>query len=109
MPPIIVTSKASPEDIKKANEVLGTMTKVVVDVKKGILAMGCDFHSVCAEQLIAQGSSENQLWGARIQQGGEIDFISHINIREDNNNALEIQNKNIRAEIESIIKKLNLI
>ncbi len=110
MDPILVTSKAPSEDIKKANEVLGTKIKVVVDIEKEILVMGCSLHIDCAERLLENGSSGKNLWGANVRtEKKEIDFVSLINIRpHDNNRSMEIQDEMIRARVESVITKLLL-
>ena len=82
--------------------------KVVVDIEREIVSAGCELHSDCAEELIANGSSYKNLWGANIYPSDKkIDFISLMNIRPaDNNRTMDIENPDINKRVEDIIKKL---
>lgn len=82
--------------------------KAVTDIKRQILSVGCELHSDCVEELMADGSVYTNLWGANIYpQEKKIDFISLINIRPaDNNRSMDIENPEIRKKVEDIIKKL---
>ena len=82
--------------------------KVVVDIEKGIISAGCELHSDCMEELLVDGSSPANLWGANIYPADKkIDFISLMNIRPaDNNRSMEIKNEAIRKKVEEIIKNL---
>lgn len=82
--------------------------KVVVDIGRKILSAGCELHSDCAEELISDGSSHANLWGANIYpRDKKIDFISLINIRpSDNNRSMDINSQDIRKKIEDIIRGL---
>jgi hypothetical protein len=84
------------------------MLKLVVDVEKGILSVGCELHSDCAEELLNDGSVAKNIWGANIHlKDLGIDFISLINIRPaDGNRSMDIQNQEIRKKAEAVIKKL---
>jgi len=84
------------------------MAKLVVDIKQEILAIDCELHIDCADELIESGSEYNNLWGANIYPvSKKIDFVSLINIRpKENNRSMEIQNEEVKNKVESIIKKL---
>lgn len=86
----------------------GDFIKVAVDVKRNMLAAGCDFHIDCAEELMEDGSSGFDLWGANIYpKEKKIDFTSLINIRpKDNNRSIEIVIPAIRQSVEKIVKDL---
>lgn len=86
----------------------GSFVKVVVDIKKEILSADCELHLNCAEELVKDGSSNRDLWGANVYpENGQIDFISLINIKpEDNNHSLEIKIPEIIEKVEAVIKKL---
>lgn len=87
---------------------LGSFVKIVVDIKRKIISAGCELHIDCAEELIKEGSLNTDLWGANIYpEDKKIDFVSMINIRpKDNNRSMEIQDQEIKKEIEVIIKEL---
>ncbi len=98
---MIVRAKASLKEF-------GSFVKTVVDIEKKITAIGCELHIDCADELIADGSSGKDLWGANIYpEDKRIDFISMINIRpKDNNLSMEIQIPEIRSRVEVIIRDL---
>ncbi len=83
-----------------------TMLKVVVDVDKEIMSIGCAFHIDCAEELTdREESHQKNLWGANFYKDGRIDFISLINIKPlENNRVLEIQNPEIKKRVGDVIK-----
>lgn len=86
----------------------GSFVKVVVDVKREFLSADCELHLDCAEELIKDGSSSRDLWGANVYpENRQIDFISLINIRPaDNNRSMEIKIPEIIEKVEAVIKKL---
>ncbi len=82
--------------------------KIVADIEREIVSAGCELHSDCAEELMANGSLYKNLWGANIYPADKkIDFISLINIRPaENNRSMDIEDQNIKQKVENIIKKL---
>lgn len=86
---------------------MGSMVKVVVDISKNILAVGCELHVDCEEELLKDGSSQKNLWGANVYpQDMKIDFVSMINIRpQEGNRTMEIQIPEVRARVEEIIRR----
>lgn len=81
-------------------------TKAVVDIKREVISIGCELHIDCVEELLKDGSSNDDLWGFNIYPDGSLDFISLINVRPAvNNRSMEIQNQEIRQKIEEIVKK----
>lgn len=101
---MIIKEKTSLESLKS----LGSFVKVVADIEREIISVGCELHSDCAEELIAGGSLYKNLWGANIYpEDKKIDFISLINIRPaDNNRSMDILNPIIKEKVEEIIKNL---
>ncbi len=82
--------------------------KVVVDISHNLLAYGCELHMDCAEELLADGSTSDNLWGANIYPKDKtIEYTSMINIRpKDNNRSMEIQLPEIREKVKSVIESL---
>ena len=93
---------------KTSLDSFGSFVKVVVDIERQIIAVGCELHADCAEELMVQGSLYPNLWGANVYpKDQKIDFIALINIRPaSNNRSMEIEDQNIRKKVEDIIKKL---
>lgn len=85
-----------------------TFIKVVVDIEKKILSMGCEFHIDCAEELKKNGSNFKDLWGANIFPSKKrIEYTSMINIRPKvGNRSMEIQNEEIKGKVTKIINDL---
>lgn len=85
-----------------------TFIKTAVDMKKGILAGGGEFHADCEEELIDHGSSQSDIWGADwnpVRQ--EVTFEALINIRpRQGNRSMIIQDPKIREVVESIVRNL---
>ena len=83
------------------------MAKMAVDVERKVLAIGCDFHVFCAEELLRDGSRRKNLWGANVYPDGTFDFTAVFNIRPiDGNRSVEIHNEDIRGDVESVMKTL---
>jgi len=93
---------------KTSLDSFGSFVKVVADIERQIISVGCELHVDCAEELMAQGSSYANLWGANAYpKDKKIDFIALINIRPAaNNRSMEIGDQNIKKRVEDIIKKL---
>jgi len=101
---MIIKEKTPLESLKS----LGSFAKVVLDIEKKIIAVGCELHVDCAEELMKNGSLYANLWGANVYpEDKKIDFIALINIRPaSGNRSMEIEDANIRKKVEDIIKEL---
>ena len=86
----------------------GTFAKVAVDIERGVLAIGCELHTDCMEELLADGSRGNDVWGANVFPEEErIDVVSLINIRPAaGNRSTTIEQPDIRNRVEAVIQKL---
>ncbi|MBI4094920.1 MAG: hypothetical protein HY435_01875 [Candidatus Liptonbacteria bacterium] len=97
--------------IVKAKTVLDaseSFVKVVVDINRNILALGCELHMDCAQELLDNGSVYKNLWGANIYpKTKKIDFISLVNIRpEVGNRTMEIQKPEVKKAVEFVVRQL---
>jgi hypothetical protein len=110
--PEIITAKISQENLKKYLEnTFGDMVKFVVDVEKGIAAIGGEMHADCEEILLQNGSRQENLWGANLYpfKSGEerIEYTSLINIRPSaENRGMEIQDEVIKGKVREIAERL---
>jgi hypothetical protein len=82
--------------------------KLAVDIQRDILAGGGALHADCEAVLIADGSSQQDIWGADwIQSTQEVRFEALINIRPlQNNAAMTILDPVIRDRVEEITRRL---
>ena len=65
--PEIITTKIDRVELKRhVDEVFGDMVKFVVDVEKGILALGGEMHADCEGLLLREESLQANLWGANL-------------------------------------------
>ncbi len=83
------------------------MVKYVVDVQKGLIAIGGEMHVDAEEVLLEAGSRQADLWGANYYpgrgRGGCIEYTSLINIRPAaGNRGMEIQDPALRARVSEI-------
>lgn len=105
---LLVTSKATEEDLKQAAEDLDGYIKVVIDIEKEILTAGGQRHVQGEELLLQNGSRQENLWGGGLDlETKGMDFDSMINIRpKQNNSSREVLAPEIRQKMESIIHKM---
>ncbi len=108
----IVTDKISKAELEEiAKEFFIGMIKVVVDVKKEIMAVGGELHVDANQVLIENGSKQQDIWGISIyfSKPAEdwIEFFSLINIRpKEKNFSQDIESREIREKIKNIVNKL---
>ena len=89
----------------------GDMVKLVVDVRRLVVAVGGELHADAEQLLLEQGSRQADLWGANYYPGrGQEDCIEYtalINIRPSQGNpSMEIQDAQTRQSIREIVGRL---
>jgi hypothetical protein len=87
------------------------MVKYVVDVERGIAAVGGELHADAEQLLLEDGSRQEDLWGANYYpgrgEGGCIEFTSLINIRpSQGNRSMEIEDDAVRARVRELTNRL---
>ncbi len=89
-------------------EELEDYVKLAVDVEQGVAAGGGALHADCEAELLANGSKQENIWGADwIPQVREVRYESFINIRpRQNNPAMVILDPALRARVEAVVRKL---
>src|SRR3989338_3357113 len=104
---LIVRAKIDSETLKKIAEDLKGYIKVVVDIRRKILAAGGEKHVEGEQLLLENGSLQEDLWGAGLDlETGEMDFDSLINLRPTQNRSREILDEEIRKKATSLIESL---
>ena len=83
------------------------MVKYVVDVERGIAAVGGELHADEEALLLERGSRQEDLWGANYYpgrgSGGCIEFTSLINIRPARGNrGMTIEDPQVRERIREL-------
>ena len=83
------------------------MVKYVVDVTRGVAAVGGELHADEEAVLLEHGSRQEDLWGANYYPGrGEddcIEYTSLINIRPARGNrSMNVEDESVRARVREI-------
>jgi hypothetical protein len=104
----LLTEKASLGQVKDMLQEYETMVKIVVDIRRNILAGGGEMHADCEDVLLGDGSEQDDLWGANWYPATQkIEFESLINIRPRlGNRGIVIQDENLRIQVEGITRQI---
>jgi len=104
---LIIRAKIDSETQKKIAEDLKGYIKIVVDVRRKVLAAGGEKHVDGERLLLKDGSRQEDLWGAGLDlETSEMDFDSLINLRPTQNKSREILDEKIREKVEALIQSL---
>ncbi|MCL4835838.1 MAG: hypothetical protein KJZ86_25595 [Caldilineaceae bacterium] len=103
-----VTQKSTAQQISEMLDVYPTMIKIVVDIRRRIVAGGGEMHADCESVLLDMGSEQDDLWGANWYPAEQrVEFESLINIRPRlGNRSLVIQSEDIRRTVESVTREV---
>lgn len=108
----IVREKITPERVREhAQATFVDMVKVVVDIGRGIFAIGGELHSDAEAVLLEDGSQQSDLWGANVIMdalpGENIEYNSLINIRpSQGNRSRDIHDQTIRDRVRGVLLRL---
>ena len=108
----ILQSKISLSEIWDKRETpTSDILKIVVDIKRNILAVDAEMHADLEELLLENGSNQEDLWGANLfperVDNSYIEYTSFINIKPaQGNRSMEVQDENIKDRISEIINQL---
>lgn len=93
-----------------AQKRMGDLVKVVVDIERGIMAVGGELHSDEEAFLLERGSKQTNLWGINLypdlSDDEMVEFDSVINIRPRQNRSRSVESEELRNKILQIVKKL---
>lgn len=110
----IITAPITKKELKKiAEERFGDLVKTVVDLKRGIMALGGELHSD-EDVLLAErhGSKRDDKWGINLYPDKPreemIEFDSVINIKPPDNNSRDVEDKNAKRKIVEMVNRLIL-
>ncbi len=94
-----------------AEDQFGDWIKAVVDVSRGVMAVGGDLHADDEALLLADGSRQQDLWGINFypeEEGDDwIEFDSMINLRpRAGNRSRGVDDAGTRVRIRAIAERL---
>ena len=104
----IIRQRATGKEIREMLEELQTYVKLAVDVERGTLAGGGEYHADCEEALLEDGSRQEDIWGADWYPDSKtVGFIALINIRpRQGNRGMEIEDPSVKLKIEGVVRRL---
>ncbi|MGE0886870.1 MAG: DUF5674 family protein [Blastocatellales bacterium] len=104
----LLTSPVTTQQLAEMLDALEDYIKLAVDIEREVVAGGGELHADCESALLANGSKQEDVWGADWEPLiREVRFESFINIRpRQNNPSMAILDSAIRSRVETIVKKL---
>lgn len=104
----VIREKPTKQHLDEMLQVLKTYVKLAVDVQRGVIAGGGAMHADCEAELLADGSRQEDVWGADWYPDlQEVKYESLINIRpRQNNRSMEVQDPALRERIAAIVTPL---
>lgn len=108
----LVESSIAMSELKNmSNRMFGGLIKAVIDIEREIMVVDAAMHADEEQYLLEHGSKQDNLWGINLYPdlNGEdfIEFDSMINLRPRlQNMSREVENKETRKKIISIVHKL---
>jgi hypothetical protein len=110
----ILTQKISQKELVKLCQAhFDTMVKFVVDIDRGLVALGGEMHADAEALLLEKGSKQQHLWGGNLYPWNEADhrleYTSFINIRPmDENMGMEIMDESMQRSVKHLVESLVL-
>lgn len=104
----VISVKATQRQIQDMASFYGVHIKVAVDIERGILAGGGEWHADCENELLQNGSKQRTIWGGGYKPlTGDVDFYALINIRPRQDNPDQyILSSEIREKLEATVHNL---
>jgi len=105
---ILRTDRNEPAQVRRLEDrYFEDMVKYVVDVERGVIAVGGEMHADAEQMLLDDGSRQADLWGANYYPGRGreecIEYTSLINIRPaQGNRNMEIQDGAVRERVRQL-------
>ena len=108
---IIQTPIAKDELRELAKQQFGDFVKAVVDVERGVMAVGGELHADEEAMLLDEGSAQRNLWGINLYPDLPseqwIEYDSMINVRpSQGNRSRNVEDPMLRRKIVAILAKL---
>jgi len=100
----IIRERATEGQMREMLQALDSYIKLAVDVERGILAGGGRMHADCESELLDNGSTQEDIWGADwLPDTQEVTYESFINIRpRQGNRTMVLRDQKLRDKIAGI-------
>ncbi len=87
------------------------MVKAVVDIERGVMAIGGELHADEEQELLRSGGTQRNLWGINLYPAvngdAMIEFDSMINVRPSyGNRTRSVDDPSTRKQIVDVVKRL---
>lgn len=94
-----------------AKRQFGNLVKAVVDIERGVMAIGGELHADEEAILLERGSRQEYLWGINLYPANVgddwIEFDSIINVRPSQGNpSRSVEDRGIQERIREIVSRL---
>jgi hypothetical protein len=109
---VLVESRLDPAELRRLVAAhFEDMVKYVVDVRRGVAAVGGELHADEEALLLEHGSRQEDLWGANYYPGkgedGCVEYTSLINIRPaQGNRSMVIEDDGVRGRVRALTFEL---
>jgi hypothetical protein len=103
---VIVSVELTSGEFEKAKEDYGSYIKITIDLEKGLIALGGEYHADAERILLKQGSKQKNIWGGGVNlETGQFETNAIINLRGGINDSTEILDFAIRKKFLGFAKK----
>lgn len=113
MSPLRIIERTITRDelLQLAREGFGDFVKAVVDLERGVIAVGGELHADGEALLLERGSSQSDLWGINLYpekpRAEWIEYDSMINIRpSQGNRSRTIEDATVRQKIIELVNRM---
>jgi|SRR5260221_1286562 len=109
---VVITNELTLGDVKKAREEYEFYIKVTVDIERGIVAIGGEYHADAEKILIEkENCNSKSIWGGGYNiKTKSIETNAMINLRPKTNDSMELLDPTIRKRyIELVTNRLSCI
>jgi hypothetical protein len=112
MPTRMVSSPITRDELRRiAGEQFGDFVKAVVDVRRGVMAIGGELHADEEAFLLEHGAQQADLWGINVYPDRPttelVEFDSMINVRpSQDNRSRGVEDAAVQQQILNIVGRL---
>jgi len=112
MPIRILNTPVTLEELRRlAADQFGDFVKAVVDVGRGVMAIGGELHADEEATLLDEGARQADLWGINLYPDRPVEemveFDSMINVRpSQSNRSRGVEDPTVRRHIQVIVERL---
>jgi hypothetical protein len=112
MPIQIISAAVSLDELRRiAAQQFGDFVKAVVDVQRGVMAIGGELHADEEALLLQHGARQADLWGINLYSDRPtqelIEFDSMINVRPaQGNRSRGVEDAAVQRQIQDIVRRL---